>query len=283
MNMGKTIRDLSNGTKPVVWLDFYDYGAGLLANGEIPWLDQANFSAFFGKAQALLKSAVISLPVERVADALLAAHPSLREEMRAKSRTSYPLRRLLEQASLREAVAGLLAPLRAANADRPLVLNVPSPRRWLALAYEQAHGRSLDPAIAGNGDEIGGASMYLADFLGAFSEAGVDAVLLAETPGIVALDEQQIAWYGPVLNKAHHYRWEAGLLAADAQGAIVRGDLDFVVAPGLPADIPGGCMVAEGFWNGAAAPSLCASQFHYAIVPTDAVPETVLQRLAAMD
>ena len=202
--MGKTIRELSQGTKPGVWLDFYDYGARLLANGDIPWLDQANFSAFFGKAQALLKSGVVSLPVERVTDALLTAHPSVRDEMRAKSRTSYPLRRLLEQALLRETVAGLLAPLRAANADRPLVLAVPSPRRWLALAYEQAHGRPLDPAIAGNGDEIGGAAMFVADFLGAFSESGVDAVLLAETPGIAALDEQQISWYGPVLNKAHH-------------------------------------------------------------------------------
>lgn len=268
--------------RPALWLDFYDYAATLLENGSVPWLDQARFSAFHGRAQALLKSGVVHLPVEPIADALLAANPALVDAMRAKSRTGYPLRRLLEEPALREAVARLLEPLRAANADRPLALMVPSPRRWLALAYRAARGQALAAEVAGNGDEIGAAAVYVADFLRAFADCGLDAVVLVESPGQAPASAQELSWYDPVINKAHHYRWEVGLLDASPQEPVSAGGVDFHIAPTLPEGMAGGIMLGPDFWMGTRPPAPGAGCFHYAVVPAAAVPETVLQRLTEM-
>lgn len=266
-----------------VWLDYHAYAAALLAKGKVPWLDQAQYIAFHNTAQSLLHSDVISLPLEPLVEALLEANPDLRAAMKAKSRTSFPLRTLLQNETLRETVNGLLGPLRAAHEQRPLALLMPSPRRWLAGAYLAAHGSPLDPEIASDGDEIDGAAVFLADFLRCFAEAQIDALLLLENPGEAPADATQWAWYDPVINTAGHYRWQVGILdpAPRAPLTLVKG-VEFCIAPALAADVPGGLMLDEAFWQAADAPPLGAGQFRYATVPAGATPEMVLQQLAKL-
>lgn len=279
--MGRLSERLAGGTPPV-WLDFYDYAGVLLAGaGGIPWFDDAAFAAFHAKAQSLLRGDVIGLPLARLAEALLAAQPGLAAAMRAKSRPGYPLRRLLEDEALRRAAQALLLPLRAAAADRPLALVLPSPRHWLAQAYGVAHGSPLAAEVVADGDEIDGAAVYVADFLRGFADAAVDLVLLCEAAADGPADAAALAWYDPVFKTARHYRWEVGLL--DPAGRLAPAEaaaLDFLITPEPGAGVAG-CLLPAAFWQtGGVMPA--GGRFSYGAVPAGAVPETVLERVAAL-
>ncbi|MBI5920222.1 MAG: hypothetical protein HY847_01085 [Betaproteobacteria bacterium] len=279
--MAHSILDISQPGKSGVWLDFYAYAANLLAKGNLPWLDQAQFVSFLATAQSLLRSDVISLPLESLAEALL--DDDLRAAMKAKSRPGFPLRTLLQDAKLRDTVTGLLVPLRASHPGLPLSLLLPSPRRWLAGAYQSAHGEALDPEVAGDNDEIDSAAVYLADFLRCFADSNIDALLLLENPGEAPSGAEQWACYDPVINIAKHYRWQVGVLDPAPAAPLSAGSgIDFCIAPALAAGTPGGLMLDPAFWQGAAAPSLEPGQFRYAAIPAGATPETVLQQLAQL-
>lgn len=282
--MAKTLTQLLAGDKPPVWLDFYDYAGALFAGaGGIPWFDDATFAAFHGKAQSLLRSDVVGLPVARIVAALLAARPALAAAMKAKPRPAYPLRRLLEDEALRAAVAALLPPLRAAAGDSPLALVIPSPRQWLAQAYLAAHGTPLAADIAADGDEIDGAAVYVADFLRGFADAGIDLVLLCESNVDGPVSAEALSWYDPVFKTARHYRWQVGLL--DPAGRLPAGEagaLDFLVAPAVGEGMAGGAILPAEFWRDGAHDAARAGRLSFGEVPVGAVPETVLERIASL-
>ena len=279
--MDRTLTQLLEGETPPLWLDFYAY-AGALFGGGIPWFDDAAFAAFHGKAQSLLRSDVVGLPVARVAAALLDARPELVAAMKAKSRPTYPLRRLLEDESLRQAVTALLAPLRAAAAGRPLALVIPSPRQWLAQAYAAAYGAPLAADTATDGDEIDGAAVYVADFLRSFAEAEIDLVLLCEDDGNGPGNAEALSWYAPVFKTARHYRWQVGLL--DAAGKLPTADaagLDFLICAEPGPGSASGSILPAAFWSDGEKP-LGYGGFGYGVVPVGAVPEVVLDRIASL-
>lgn len=278
--MANSILDIGQPGKPGVWLDFYAYAADLLAKGNVPWLDQAQFVLFHATAQSLLHSDVISLPLEPLAAALL--DDSLCAAMKAKSRPGFPLRTLLQDAELRDTAIGLLSPLRASH-QQPLALLVPSPRCWLAGAYLAAHGAALDAKVASTADEIDGAAVYLADFLRCFADSNIDALLLLENPGEAPSSVEEWAWYDSVINIAKHYRWQVGVLDPAPTAPLSPGKaIHFCVAPSLAVGAPGGLMLNDAFWQGADALPLGPRQFRYAVIPVGATPETVLQQLAKL-
>lgn len=277
--MGNSITALASGAGRGLWIDFYDYAGNLLSQGRVPWLDQARFADFHGKAQGLLKSSVVTLPLVRVIEALLDEMPELAAAMRLKSRPGFPLRRLLQETALRDVTAALLQPLRLACRDNPLVLALPSPARMLTLAFEIAHEGTLDPAQAESGDEIEAASVYLADFLRVFAESGLDAILLDEGEGGRA--GQDLDRYEPILNKAQHYRWEVGLKEASVRGDGAEG-FDFRLAPGLPANVVGANVLGDEFWSRDVPVHRPAGQLLHVTIPVSAMPEAVLSRLGAI-
>jgi hypothetical protein len=281
--MAKTMTELLSGETPPVWLDFYDYAGALLAGSNgIPWFDDASFAAFHGKAQSLLRSDVVALPVARIVATLLNARPELAAAMKAKSRPGFPLRRLLEEESLRQTVAGLLTPLRAAAADRPLALTLPSPRLWLAQAYAAAYGAPLDADVATDGDEIDGAAVYVADFLRSFADAGLDLVLLCEDANDGPANAEALSWYDPVFKTARHYRWEIGLL--DPAGKLPAADaaaLDFLISAEPGPAVAGGWILPAAFWSSGER-AAGQGRFSYGTVPVGAVPEMVLDRIASL-
>ncbi|TXH03179.1 MAG: hypothetical protein E6R07_12815 [Nevskiaceae bacterium] len=263
-----------------LWLDYGDYAGRLLAGGQVPWSDVSAYVAWQRKAQGLLKSDVIALPLAPLSEAWLAAHPGLREAMAGKRRAVFPIKTLLADEALRTHIAELLSGLRASFARQPLALVLPSPRAWIALAYRQAHGPQDD--ATSDADDVDSAAMYVADFLRSFGDCGIDALLLQETAGAEPTDAAELEWYRPVFNVCAHYRWDCGLhlpAAAHAPGA-VEG-LGFVVAP-QRLDI-GQSVVAldEAFWTGAEPPPATAG-LRFAVVPAGASPEAVLDRLAVL-
>lgn len=261
----------------LLWLDYVDYAGALLAGGAVPWLDVGALLAWQRKAQALLRSDVVMLPVGTVCTAWLAAHEPLRTTMASKSRALFPLKTLLADNALRTHLAELAEGLRASFTETPLALVCPSPRRWFGEAYLQAHGEG----IAVGEDAADSAAVLIADFLRLFGESGVDVLLLEEGPDSEPESAAAIACYQPVLNVAAHYRWDVGLSAPLGRYAGGESGLAFVLAP---RPLPGsttGIVVPAAYWDGAA-PDLPAEGLRYARIPAAAQPEAVLERLAQL-
>ncbi|MES2681984.1 MAG: hypothetical protein V4650_00555 [Pseudomonadota bacterium] len=252
-------------TPQALWLDSHAYCARLLAGGSAPWLDVGNCVGWQRKAQGLLKADVLALPVADIIDAWLAAHPNLRTDMAAKARATYPLRTLLADEALRAHLVELVLGLRAGLAGLPLVLVLPAPRAWVLMAYAQAHGTATE---AGE-DEADSASVYIADFLRVFGEAGVEALLLQAA--------EDAAGCQSLLNVAAHYRWDVGVQGASS--APPAGTA-FVIAAQALQGLTTGIALDQAFWNGEAANPQGA--FVYAHIPVAAQPEAVLDRLATL-
>ncbi|HET8883560.1 MAG TPA: hypothetical protein VFM56_15415 [Solimonas sp.] len=265
-----------------LWLDYAEYAGALLSNGSVPWLDVSELVAWQRKAQGLLQSDVLELPVGSVSAAWLQAHPALLDAMRGKRRAVFPLKTLLADAGLRAHLLELAQGLRASFARLPLALVCPSPKRWAIDAHRVAFGADDTDANDFGPDEAEDAAAYLADFLRTFGDVGVDVLLLQESADSEPGDAGALDAYRPVQNVAAHYRWELGLAMPDGRHAGDAPGFGFVIAPQPAGDKRCGRIVPADFWSGADAPEGSANGFRYARVPGDAKPETVLQRLAAL-
>ena len=273
--------NVAASSRPPLWLDYTAYAGRLLAGNDIPWLDVSALVAWQRKAQGLLKSDVVGLPVAPLVEAWLQQHPELAAAMGEKRRALFPLKTLLADAALRAHLVEALSGLRSCFQKMPLALVVPSPRNWVALAYAQALGSAADIEIGA--DETDGAAMYIADFLRAFGDSGVDVLLLEETPESEPADEAEIEWYRPLLNICEHYRWDCGLRLPQAKNdpGHVAG-VGFVIAPRALAGAVAGLSVAPDFWSAGVAPDCPQGTFRFAEIPAEANPEAVLDRLAAL-
>ncbi len=270
--------DMLTAHRKPLWLDYSDYAGALMSKGAVPWLDVAALIAWQRKAQGLLKSDVLALPLDAVCAAWLDARPDLRSAMGSKSRTVFAIRTLLADESLRTHLLELARGLRACFAELPLALVCPSPRLWTGLAFQQAHGTAAEV----EDDDADSAAVYIADFLRSFGDAGIDVLLLQEAGDGVATTAEALALYQPVLNIAAHYRWAVGLSAPAGFRDGGSAGLSFVVADAAIPGVASGCIVPADYWSGAAAPLCPESGFRYATIPADAQPESVLQRLSGL-
>lgn len=267
--MGRLQDRVASG-QSTLWLDSADYAAQLLAGGIAPWNDVAAALAWMRKAQGLLRSDVIGVPIAAVIQAQLAQRADLRAAISAKQKPLAPLRTLLADEQLRAHLAELVSGLRAGFDDLPLVLCAPSPRLWPALAYGQAFDGA---AVEVSDDDADGAAVYIADFLRRFGETGVDALLLEESAQSAPTSTDDLDLYQPVFNVARHYRWYSGLLMPLAP-AFDASSLDYLIAPGHEP-----LLLDEAFWQGGDAP---AAQLRYLRVPPGLQPEAVLDRISSL-
>ncbi len=258
-----------------VWLDGTDYAARLLAGGQVAWLDVAAGIAWQRKAQDLLRSDVLTVDLIRIVEAFCSARPTLRQAMAEKKRTGFALKTLLADEGLRRHLTEWTGALHAALPSVPLCLRLPSPRHAIAEAWRIAHGQLPDEQV--DEDQIDSAALYLADFLRAFSVAGLDAVLLTEVGAAPTADTQ--ALYQSVLNVAAGYQWTVGLELPEGTtaSALVDG-FAFAIAD-APLQVPTVVRVPTSFWTDGDAPT---AVLRHAVVPADAQPEQVLQRLAVL-
>jgi hypothetical protein len=279
--MGSFIERLAAGPETLLWLDYACYAGALLAGGEAPWLDAAACIAWERKAQSLLRSDVISVPIEAICSGWLENHPALRAEMAAKSRVVYALKTLLAAEMLRRYLIEFAHALRTTFAGLTLALVCPSPKRWIAAAHGQACGDSTRIDIGE--DEVDSATLYVADFLRAFRDCGVNVLLLQESVESEPASAQDVAAYRAALNVAANYHWDAGLHVPGIRfPPSLAADVAFLISPRPISGLPAGQEIPREFWQGAPAPDSPAGGFRFARIPADAVPETVLQRLALL-
>ncbi|MEZ5150064.1 hypothetical protein [Rhodococcus zopfii] len=249
----------ASGRRTPLIVDHLDYSQRVLLRGNpIPWDDPTALSNLFNQAHGLLRPDVTLLDLGAYYR-ILARDPRLQDAMTARSRPGYALRVLLGDPSAGRAAATLVATV-AGTTRLPLVLQIPSPRAWLA----QTHPGTTEDLDA---DRVESAAMYVADWLRGFADVPVAALLLDERAagGVPAVPADT---YTPIGNVAVHYRWELGL----------RDD------PSVSFGGRDGDVLGDDFWLGdhAAVPAASAA-FRLTRLPESAVPETVLARLADLD
>lgn len=279
--MAGRVLDALRGTDrdgPSIWLDAVDYGQRVILNGAaLPWFDGAAFIAFEREIHALLRADIATFDVERFYGAVLAANSQLYASMVGKKRLGFALKTLLAVPGPRDQQLELLRGLRASFSERPLVLLIPSPGRWVGIAHGAANGlETVDVSL----DDAESGAVYVADFLNHFSDAGIDGVLLVETPGSTFDASEQLSAYRPILNVAEHYRWDPGLLAIGAEYASSETNpIAYCITDGTPLASVHAAVLASDYWRGTTAPTLGDATFYYGRIPADAVPEMVLEQL----
>jgi len=215
------------------------------------------------------------------AQRVVAGDPALSEAMGRRSRVAFALRTLLADDRLRTTATEALEAAAGAAEGTPVVLSIPSPARWMAIAAEQA-GAPTGVAGTPDPDHVDTASMYVADFLRTFADAPVDACMLDESTsgGDVLVDVEA---YRPVLNVAAHYEWPVWL-RSDRVPCWPRGDRDGVAGwlgsapPAQPAGAWGVVVGPEEWLASGSLPEVGGGAV-VAIVPAAADPDAVMQRV----
>lgn len=265
INFESVVAAPPSGRGTALILDHRAYAQQLiLRGGQIPWDDLASYTNFFGQAQALLRPDVALVDVGAFVDHLLATDPRLVNAMSARSRTGFAFKTLMADETVAARTAAF-AGVVAATCRSAIVLQLPSPLRWIAQTHEGAGAGAAAEIDAEHAENL---SVYLADWLRRFS--GVPAVMLlldgrSAHAGEPTVDE--LGAYASVINAAQHYRWAVGL-RTDDRVELADGSAKGVV---LQAD----------YWI-AGEPTPPAADFLFSELPPKAEPETVLARLTAI-
>ncbi|SBW17802.1 hypothetical protein FDG2_0378 [Candidatus Protofrankia californiensis] len=261
-DFGSVVAAPPSGRGKALILDHRAYAQKvILRGGSIPWDDLALYTNFFDQAQELLRPDAALVDLGAFVDHLLAADHSLVDAMSARSRTGFAFKTLLSDETVASRTAEF-ASVVTGTAKSPIVLQIPSPLRWLARTHEIVGAGAADIERA-HGENM---SAYLAAWMRHFSGLPVALLLLdgrrADYPDLTADD---LSAYTPVINAAQHYRWAVGL-RADDRVDLADGSVKGVVLP------------AEHWLSDE--PTLPEGDFLLAELPPNAEPETVLARIA---
>lgn len=272
--MGNVLQQqLGDESRRLVWIDSWDYCARLFLDSKrLDWGNRARVDEFVRKADALIKADVVTLPLHDFLQHALVRMPRLSTAMGLKSRTGYALKTLLRDEELRRQFHEAVKVVSGAFPAKPVVLNVPAPRRLVGWAYEIAHQRQTAEITVDHADS---ASVYLSDFISSLGGLGLSGVLVEE----VCTGEEdwrlEAGIYVPLRNVTAHQQWQMGLrLGFTRATGAGKGTFDFVVAPTPSPDASVGLWLDEGFWSGQAAPA--HGKLIYGVIPADANPETAL-------
>ena len=273
-----------SGRSQATWFDSLAYcRAKLLSGGPVPWDSPGEVAAFFGKTQGMFQSDALLVDVGDLLAWRVGHDGPLRAAMAARSRPGYALRTLLGDEQARAVAAEVVTAVAASAGVAPVVLSVPSPARWLAVAAAQAGAGAGAEAGPPDPDHAETAAMYTADFLRTFAGHGVDGLLLDEGSA-AAGDLVHPEAYRPVLNVADHYGWPV-LIRAGSAPAWPFGEV-LGVAGWLGADQAvgpagrWGIVASAAYWDGADPP--VAADLVLAAVPADADPDAVMRRVRAL-
>jgi hypothetical protein len=267
-----------------VWLKSSAYTKRvLLGEGSDPWVSGAHYLAYFSQAQGLLKPDVAVLEVGELYDAWNAAHGDLAGAMGNRRKPATALRKLLEPEAPRkvlvEVVEAVLAHLRG---QTPLVLSVPSPRRWMNHA-NRLTGRT---EIEVTGDDVEDATMYMADLLRTVSAHPVSGLLLEEGRDDADFSVDDVTRYQSIINVVRHYRWSVALRLPG--GAVLSAEalaeFDAVISPSLEqaGSAAVGRDISALFALDGSIPPLVGRQFYFAEIDPGLRPESVLEAVSRL-
>ncbi|WP_054814909.1 hypothetical protein [Nocardia arizonensis] len=257
------VRTPPSGRSRPLLVDSDAYATTVIRQGNpIPWTDLSALSGHVAQVHSLLDPDALWADVEALTGAHLGAGPSLVTRMGARSRTGYPLRTMLGAEALVDRILTTVRTLADAT-RRPVVLDVPSPARWLG----RVHALVGNPLATVDYDAADSASMYLAEWLGKLGPLPIALVLLdaRTSDGDAAVTTTETtSSYSSIINVASHFGWTLAL----------RSEHTVEVAVGAP-DI---ALVPEDYWLDDA--EFGAAEVLLATIPATASPEKVLDRHA---
>jgi hypothetical protein len=266
-----------SGRRAPVWFDCTAYCREKLLDGRpVPWTSPGELSAFFGKAQGMFHSDALLVDIADLFAARVAQDPSLPAAMAARTRPGFALRTLLADEGAREVATGAMTAVGAGDIVTPVVLSMPSPARWLALAARQADTPADAPPEARHVDA---AAMYVADFLRSFAGVRVDGIMLDEGAATQAA-LVDFEGYRPVLNVAGHYEWPVWI-RTDAAPCWPQGSIDGVAGwfgERAPDDAggPWGIVLAVEPGSAEPLPATAGGGAVLAVVGADADPDAMM-------
>jgi hypothetical protein len=259
--MGRWLDKLASGSR-LVWLNDTAYTTRVLMNGAVSWTHPAAVVQWRRNALQLLNPDVAVLDILAAARGWAQSHGT---------QSSAVLNWVHADPEFAAYISDLIRALRAST-DKPLALEMPSPRKWLAVSPGLAAERPVE-----DDDLIEDIAAEIARFLRLQAHAGVDAILLHEADAPDPRIETALACYASLFNTARHFRWDLGIHVPRPWTLSPRG-FDYVIAPRGAA----GVEVPEAFWYGASAPPLAPGSFYYAEIPEEAEPSEVLGRLKSL-
>lgn len=263
-------------SKIPLWVDGWHYGRELLNKGNAaPWGDVGAFVSFFTKLQSLVESDVLVVEVGDFYQNWHQDNPALIAAMAEKGRLGYAMRTLLADQGARDQLHEVVKAVCDTNAGTPVLLAMPSPKRWMGEAHCQARG--LD-SVEVSWEDAESASMYVANFLRCFAGCDLSGVLLRDTAGEGPSSSSDIARYQPVLNVAEHYHWSVSL---DGCSAAVP-DSGVSLCFGQPGGDKPVAKLTRADWGKGDSQSIAENQCWYVEIPSDAVPEQVLEVLGKL-
>jgi hypothetical protein len=248
----------------------------LLDGAPVPWTSPGELSAFFGKAQGMFHSDALLVDIADLYAARVAEDPSLPAAMAARTRPGFALRTLLADEGARDIARGAMTALGAGDSATPVVLSMPSPARWLALAARQA---GTPPDAPPEARHVEAAAMYVADLMRIFAGARVDGLVLDEGSAAQgALVDFEC--YRPVLNVAGHYEWPVWI-RTDAAPCWPQGSIDGVagwVGERAPEDAggPWGIVLDVDPGSAESLPATGDGGAVLAVVAADADPDAIM-------
>ncbi len=267
-----------------VWLKSSAYTKRVLLGAAAdPWVSGAHYLAYFSQAQGLLKPDVAVLDIGELYDAWSAVHGNWASAMGNRRKPLTALRKLLEpeapRQTLAEVVEAVLAHLRG---QTPLVLAVPSPRRWMNHANRLTGRDDID--LSGN--DVEDATMYMADLIRSVSGFAVSGLLLEEGRDDADFSVDDLTLYQSIINVVRHYRWSVALrLPNDAVPPTESlAEFDAVISPAtLQAGSAAlGRDISAAFARDGAVAALAGRQFYFAEIDPGLRPEAVLDALARL-
>lgn len=265
MNLVHVIQSPRSGRQQALILDHFEYShAVILQERPIPWDDPMAYSNFVGQGQTLLKPDTAILHIDRFYAHKIQQDENLRTSMRAKTRTGYALRTLLSDGEVLDQ-AWALANAMTQNQSEPVLVQIPSPLRWLLTTHPYSGKNNVQEL---NADDAENASMFVADWLRNFSGLPLAGILLDDRaaakdnhPNTVDLDV-----YTPIINVAENYKWSLGMRQEDN---IVLWDVE-----------SNGTVIDSSYWT-ADADAMSDADFFFTEIPATAVPEEVIRRVEA--
>jgi len=265
-----------------IWLKSSGYSRRLILGEEgDPWKSVAEYLAYFGQAHALLKPDVAVIDVSELFQSWVKSHPELLEEMGAKKRVLFPLRKMLEADGPRKLLAEIIEAVQASVRGKlPVVIAMPTPRDWIREANRLVSIQDIEI----ENDDVEDSAMYIADFIRSFAASPLDGVLLED--GLSVCELEDVKRIKSIFNLTNHYRWGVVWRTDAGQDVInvMADSIDAVITskkidPKLKSV---GLDLSNSLWEGQAVTELNSGEFYFVEVPYDEKPENVLEKLEAL-
>lgn len=197
--------DILNIGVSVLHLDWLDYAEQLLGDGHADWGSAATVAGLIGKAQTLLPSDLVLVPLDRLIAARVTDDPRLRAAVGSKMRGDDIVRIALADMSLRSECVDAVEQSRAQVRNAAVGIILPSPTALVSLvaAAARLHAPPIDE------DTIDDVAVLTADFVRTFATSPVELLVLG---GPTDTDRDFLA---PVVRSADHYGWSIGTMDVD--------------------------------------------------------------------